>query len=254
MIEKEKIKVGLEFKLPFREDEYDEETARNRHRKIMGEYGCKLPMYRTDLKTIEGVKLFITPYRPIFKVVDIPMDYFKPTFNPSCYLGSFIKVTCGDNIFSLSTEDVIGRGEILEKFDPKKIAIYPTYFPKNDWFYHVAFDSGSPCGSKTGFMSSKLSPNIVDDTGDAKAFRDITNKMYDTFKQKNTDYGNSFHKIFKECGMTYAYGHMAEKLERINSLRKNEAKVKGESMKDSLYDLANYAILTIMELEKNEKK
>ena len=45
----------------------------------------------------------------------------------------------------------------------------------------------------------------------------------------------------------------AEKLERINSLRKNGSKVKGESMKDSLYDLANYAILTIMELEKTEK-
>lgn len=254
MIEIDDIKVGLEFKLPFREDEYDEETARNRHRKIMGEYGCVLPMYRTDLKTIEGAQLFITPYRPIFKVIDIPMDYFKPTFNPSCYVGSFIEVTCKGNIFSLSTEDVIGRGEILEKFDPKKIAIYPTYFPKNDWFYHVVFDSDSPCGSKTGFMSCKLSPNIVDDTGDAKAFRDITNKMYDTFKQKNTDYGNSFHKLFEECGMTYAYGHMAEKLERINSLRKNEAKVKGESMKDSLYDLANYAILTILELEKNEKK
>lgn len=254
MIEKDDIKVGLEFKLPFIENEYEEDTTRNRHRKFMGEYGCKLPMYRTDLKTIEGVKLFITPYRPIFKVIDFPKDYFELAFKPSYYLGSFIKVTCGDNIFSLSTEDVIGRGEILEKFDPKKIAINTTYFPKNDWFYHVAFDSGSPCGSKTGFMSSKLSPNIVDDTGDAKAFRDITNKMYDTFKQKNTDYGNSFHKIFKECGMTYAYGHMAEKLERINSLRKNEAKVKGESMKDSLYDLANYAILTIMELEKNEKK
>ena len=253
MIERDDIKVGLEFKLPFIENEYEEDTTRNRHRKLMGEYGCKLPMYRTDLKTIEGVKLFITPYRPIFKVIDFPKDYFELAFKPSCYLGSFIGVTCKGNTFRLSTEDVIGRGEILEKFDPKKIAIYPTYFPKNDWFYHVAFDSGSPCGSKTGFMSSKLSPNIVDDTGDAKAFRDITNKMYDTFKQKNTDYGNSFHKIFKECGITYAYGHMAEKLERINSLRKNEAKVKGESMKDSLYDLANYAILTIMELEKTEK-
>lgn len=249
MIERDDIKVGLEFKLPFIENEYEEDTTRNRHRKLMGEYGCKLPMYRTDLKTIEGVKLFITPYRPIFKVIDFPKDYFELAFKPSCYLGSFIGVTCKGNTFRLSTEDVIGRGEILEKFDPKKIAIYPTYFPKNDWFYHVAFDSGS----KTGCMSSKLTPNIVDDTGDAKAFRDITNKMYDTFKQKNTDYGNSFHKIFKECGITYAYGHMAEKLERINSLRKNEAKVKGESMKDSLYDLANYAILTIMELEKAEK-
>ena len=88
---------------------------------------------------------------------------------------------------------------------------------------------------------------------DADRFKEITEKMFETFKAKNHDYGSSFSNLFKECGMTYAYGHMAEKLERINSLRKNEAKVKGESMKDSLYDLANYAILTIMELEKTEK-
>ena len=232
MIKKEDIKVGLEFKLPFREDEYDEETARNRHRKIMGEYGCKLPMYRTDLKTIEGAILFITPYRPIFKVIDIPMDYFKPTFNSSCYLGSFIEVTCKGNTFRLSTEDVIGRGEILEKF--------------------------SRVSKKECFMSSKHSPDFLDflmmsSTGDAETFRAITNKMCNTFEVKNSDYGDSFHKLFEECGMTYAYGHMAEKLERVKSLMKDDAKVKGESMKDSLYDLANYAILTIMELEKTEK-
>lgn len=258
MIEKDDIKVGLEFKLPFIENEYEEDTTRNRHRKLMGEYGCKLPMYRTDLKTIEGVKPFITPYRPIFKVIDFPKDYFEIAFKPSYYLGSFIKVTCGDNIFSLSTEDVIGRGEILEKFAPKKIAYFSTSLPEDEWAYNFVLD-GIRRGKKESFMSSKPSSNAVDDflklpTGDAKAFRDITDKMYDTFKAKNTDYKNSFHKIFKECGMTYAYGHMAEKLERINSLRKNEAKVKGESMKDSLYDLANYAILTIIELEKNEKK
>lgn len=232
MIEIDDIKVGLEFKLPFREAEYDEETASNRHRKIMGEYCCKLPMYRTDLKTIEGVKLFITPYRPIFKVIDIPMDYLKPTFNASCYVGSFIEVTCKGNTFRLSTEDVIGRGEILEKF--------------------------SRVSKKECFMSSKHSPDFLEffvnpSTGDTEAFRAITNKMCNTFEVKNSDYGDSFHKLFEECGMTYAYGHMAEKLDRINSLRKNEAKVKGESMKDSLYDLANYAILTIMELEKTEK-
>lgn len=231
MIEIDDIKVGLEFKLPFRENEYEEDTARNRHRKIMSEHGCVLLMYRTDLKTIEGVKLFITPYRPIFKVVDIPMDYFKPTFTPS-YLGSFIEVTCKDNTFRLSTEDVIGRGEILEKF--------------------------SRVSKKECFMSSKHSPDFLDvfvksSTGDAETFRAITNKMCNTFEVKNSDYGDSFHKLFEECGMTYAYGHLAEKLERINSLRKNEAKVKGESMKDSLYDLANYAILTIMELEKTGK-
>lgn len=88
---------------------------------------------------------------------------------------------------------------------------------------------------------------------DGSTFRDITNGMYDTFKAKNHDYGNSFGELFEECGMTYAYGHMAEKLRRVKSLMKDEAKVKGESMRDSLLDLANYAILTIMELDKTKK-
>ena len=222
MIEKEKIKVGLEFKLPFREGEYEEEEARFRHRKIMSEYGYVLPKYKTDLKTIDGVKLFITPYRPIFKVIETPRDCFKINTEKH-YLGSFVEVTCEDHTFRLSTEDVIERGE------------------------------------KESFMNSKPSSNAVDNflnqpINAAGVFRAITNKMCNTFEVKNSDYGDSFHKLFEECGMTYAYGHLAEKLERINSLRKNEAKVKGESMKDSLYDLANYAILTIIELEKNEKK
>lgn len=85
---------------------------------------------------------------------------------------------------------------------------------------------------------------------DADRFKEITDKMFETYKSKNKDYGDSFRNLFKECGMTYAYGHMAEKLERVKSLMKDEAKVKGEGMKDSLLDLANYAILTIMEIEK----
>ena len=85
---------------------------------------------------------------------------------------------------------------------------------------------------------------------DVDRFKEITDKMFETFKAKNHDYGYSFSNLFNECGMTYAYGHMAEKLERVKSLMKDEAKVKGEGMKDSLLDLANYAILTVMEIEK----
>ena len=88
--------------------------------------------------------------------------------------------------------------------------------------------------------------------GDSKKFCDIIVDMYNTYKAKSHDYGNSFAELFEECGMTYAYGHMKEKLERVKSLMKNEAKVKGEGMKDSLLDLANYAILTVMELERKE--
>lgn len=89
---------------------------------------------------------------------------------------------------------------------------------------------------------------------DVDRFKEITDKMFETFKAKNHDYGSSFSNLFKECGMTYAYGHMAEKLDRVKSLMKDEAKVNGEGMKDSLLDLANYAILTVMEIDKNEKE
>ena len=91
------------------------------------------------------------------------------------------------------------------------------------------------------------------DKSDADRFKEITDKMCDIYKQKNSDYGNSFSKLFKKCGMTYAYGHLAEKIERIDSLSNNDAKVQGESMIDSLYDLANYSILTIMEIEKRKE-
>lgn len=95
-------------------------------------------------------------------------------------------------------------------------------------------------------------PKAYSKKEDADRFKEITDKMFETFKAKNHDYGSSFSNLFKECGMTYAYGHMAEKLERVKSLMKDEAKVNGEGMKDSLLDLANYAILTVMEIDKQK--
>ena len=77
----------------------------------------------------------------------------------------------------------------------------------------------------------------------------ICKDLHDLYIKKNADYGNSFADIYAEVGMPYAYGHMAEKLRRIRSLMNQPANVKGESMRDSLVDLANYAILTIVELD-----
>ena len=45
---------------------------------------------------------------------------------------------------------------------------------------------------------------------------------------------------------------MQEKLRRAATLSDRDPKVGGESMLDSLYDLAKYAILTIMEIERSQ--
>lgn len=84
-------------------------------------------------------------------------------------------------------------------------------------------------------------------------FSAICDDMLRTYIAKNRDYGNSFEKLFKKYGMTYPIIHMEEKLNRIEALQQKENEVSGETYIDSLKDLANYAILTLIELELSKK-
>lgn len=72
------------------------------------------------------------------------------------------------------------------------------------------------------------------------------NKIY---CQKNHDYGDSFHQSFLEEGMAMPRIRLTDKLLRFKNLTRNKAEVVEESMVDTLLDLANYAIMTIMEIE-----
>lgn len=83
-------------------------------------------------------------------------------------------------------------------------------------------------------------------------FKDILNKMYEIYERKNADYGDSFSKTFEEFGLTASAIRINDKNERFKQLIKNEAQVKDESIEDTLLDLANYAVLTLMEMSKHE--
>ena len=69
------------------------------------------------------------------------------------------------------------------------------------------------------------------------------------YEKKNADYGDSFSKSFKEYGLTMTCIRLEDKLNRLKALTKNKAQVEDESITDTLMDLANYAIMTIIELE-----
>ena len=83
--------------------------------------------------------------------------------------------------------------------------------------------------------------------------RKILNEIHDTYKRKNADYGNSFGEQFNEYGLLSAVIRLDDKMRRLKQLLKNEAQVKDESIRDTLLDLANYAIMTIMELDKKNE-
>lgn len=83
-------------------------------------------------------------------------------------------------------------------------------------------------------------------------FREITDYMYQIYEKKNADYGDSFSKTYDEFGLTASAIRINDKTERFKKLIKQEAQVQDESIKDTLLDLANYAVLTLMEMSKRE--
>ena len=263
MIDRKDIKEGLKFSLPNNKIRYKHQTKGFCD---ASEYFGPV-QYFTVLKTSEGGKNYVTSKVPLFEVCDGPkLIRIADKKDPHCArVGEYIKVrseALGGKPFYMSLDDVMQRGR--RAIDADLHPILSTENLKSNWASNTFLGGGLSGGERYLMEHYGFTPDPVgiitnsfafteQPTGDADAFRDITNGMYDTFKAKNHDYGNSFSELFAECGMTYAYGHMAEKLKRVKSLMSDEAKVKGESMRDSLLDLANYAILTIMELDKTRK-
>ena len=79
---------------------------------------------------------------------------------------------------------------------------------------------------------------------------DICEELNEIYARKNHDYGDSFGKGYAEYGMVMAVIRLEDKLNRLKSLIKAEALVKDESINDTLMDLANYAIMTVIERER----
>lgn len=68
-------------------------------------------------------------------------------------------------------------------------------------------------------------------------------ELLQTFVDKNADYGNSFEYSLEEYGLIAALIRMEDKMGRLRTLIKSEAKVRDESISDTLRDLSNYALM-----------
>ena len=81
---------------------------------------------------------------------------------------------------------------------------------------------------------------------------DITKNMTKTYISKNHDYGNSFEKSLDEFGIVASVVRLGDKMNRIKSLIKKKNLVTNESIEDTLLDMANYGIMTVMWLNKSK--
>lgn len=77
-------------------------------------------------------------------------------------------------------------------------------------------------------------------------FRFITEEMATLYSRKNADYGDTFSQSLDEDGLLVSKIRLKDKLGRFSQLINNDALVSDESMRDTLIDMANYAVMTIM--------
>ena len=81
---------------------------------------------------------------------------------------------------------------------------------------------------------------------------DLCRELNNLYERKNRDYGDSFHQSYVEEGIVTARFRLGDKLNRFKQLSRNPAgqRVNDESIRDTLIDLANYALMTILELDR----
>lgn len=87
--------------------------------------------------------------------------------------------------------------------------------------------------------------------------KELCQKLNETYEKKNSDYGNSFGDTFDKLGVISAITRISDKYNRLVSLctkSEEERKVKDESITDTLLDMANYCIMTVIELHKDDVK
>lgn len=91
--------------------------------------------------------------------------------------------------------------------------------------------------------------------GDVMKFLELTQKMLSLYSKKNKDYGNSFDQSLDEDGLLVVKIRLGDKLRRFAQLIKGEeGLVKDETLVDTLLDLANYSLMAIKWIEKEEAK
>lgn len=83
------------------------------------------------------------------------------------------------------------------------------------------------------------------------SFKDKALELHDIYKRKNSDYGNSFGESLEKFGVIASVVRLQDKVSRFVSLTTggNKQLVVDEKVEDTLLDLINYCVMTVMYYE-----
>ena len=86
-------------------------------------------------------------------------------------------------------------------------------------------------------------------------FKQIAHNLALLYEKKNNAYGNSFGDTYQRLGIISAVTRISDKYNRLCNLATHpDIDNLGESIEDTLMDLASYSIMTLMELTNKKEK
>lgn len=136
-----------------------------------------------------------------------------------------------------------GKSAILEKVKKVREALEKG----TDYGYEPPVQIVADNFEYTNKRPCQLTLNNLDNV---QIHDNICKELTETYKKKNADYGNSFGNSLDKHGLIAGIVRMDDKMSRLISLNsKNEQLVLDESLRDTLMDLANYAIMSVMWLD-----
>lgn len=83
--------------------------------------------------------------------------------------------------------------------------------------------------------------------------KELLDELNDLYARKNQDYGNSFDESLDEDGLLVLKIRLGDKYKRFSTLINQKNEVVDESMRDTLIDLANYALMGVMWMGSQEE-
>lgn len=174
-------------------------------------------------------------------------------------IGDIIRRRGSDEEFIIC--DIVHEGEGLVSQSRRDVSVRTTFFyasvekvpspPKAT----IQVDASNWGKSRTaaieaakGYMADSVTPKF--DPDNVHAHLEVCGELNATYEKKNADYGDSFAQSLDKHGLIAAIVRMDDKMNRVINLYKaDERLVEDESIRDTLMDLANYAIMSVMWLD-----
>lgn len=78
--------------------------------------------------------------------------------------------------------------------------------------------------------------------------KQLLDDLHKLYVAKNHDYGDSVHDTFEKYGLTSFLVRIEDKLNRARTLSNNDTQLVNEKIEDTLLDMANYAVIAVLEM------